>query len=138
MIEELRKIKSGKRDLRQFGILMACALGVLGGLFWWRGRGSYPYFLGFAAGFLFFGLAWPNALKAFHRAWMTFAIILGWLMTRLILGLFFFIVLTPARLAARLFGWDPLALAFRRGAPRSYWIVREARKPAAADYEKRY
>lgn len=136
--EAIKSIKSGKAELRQFGIVMCVALGVFGVLFWWRGKGFYPYLLGFSGAFLFFGLAWPLALKPVHRVWMAFAIVLGWFMSRLILSLFFYIVLTPIGFFGRLFGWDPLALRFRVNAVDTYWTRRESRHLEAADYEKRY
>ncbi len=40
------------------------------------------------------------------RIWMTFVLILGWVMTRVILSILFFIILTPLGLIKRLFGTD--------------------------------
>ena len=44
IIDEIRHIKSGKKDLWKFGITMGIVLGVLGVLFLWRGRGFYFLF----------------------------------------------------------------------------------------------
>ena len=52
--EEIRNIKSGKKELRQFGYTMGIVLGVLGLLFLWRGKEWYPYFI--ALSVVFFSL----------------------------------------------------------------------------------
>ena len=63
---------------------------------------------------------------------MKFAHALGWINTRLLLGLFFYLVLTPAALILRLLGKDLLHQQVDRSAP-SYWIKRE---PVQLDPER--
>ena len=43
LINEIENIKSGKKQLRKFGITIGIALGLLGALFWWRGKDMYCY-----------------------------------------------------------------------------------------------
>ena len=50
----------------------------------------------------------PILLLYPYRAWMKLGHILGWLNSRIILGLVFLIVLQPIALIMRIFGHDPL------------------------------
>jgi hypothetical protein len=61
----------------------------------------------------------------FHTLWMAYvAAPLGWLSTRVILSLAFFLGFTPYALVLRILGRDPLARRPREG---SYWIPRAKR-----------
>jgi hypothetical protein len=77
-------------------------------------------------------LAYP-IMKPVHIGWMTLAFILGWVNTRLLLGAFFYIILTPIGLVMRLVGKDLLGKKINRSAT-TYWIKRE---PEPMD-QKRY
>ena len=62
MIDEIRKIKSGKKELREFGFVMAAFFFIIGGIAAFRGRAHYPYLL--SAGGVF-GLAALFCLVSF-------------------------------------------------------------------------
>ncbi|MDI6686755.1 MAG: SxtJ family membrane protein [Desulfobacterales bacterium] len=137
IVEEIKNIKSGKSDLRKFGITMGIVLMLLGGLFFWREKGYYFYFFIFASGFIVTGLAVPGVLKPAHKVWMTISIILGWIMTRVILSILFYLVVTPTRWLARLFGKQFLDLKINKNV-KSYWIPKKELKLNKADYEKQF
>jgi hypothetical protein len=50
----------------------------------------------------------PAALVVPNRAWRRFAHVLGWINARILLTVFFALVLTPAGVLMRLLGRDPL------------------------------
>ncbi len=64
-------------------------------------------------------------------------IVLGSVVSRVILTLLFFLVLTPTGLVARLAGKDFLRLKLDRKAA-SYWIKRERTVKSQQDYEKQF
>ena len=45
LLEEIKAIKSEKKDLRNFGITFGVVLGLLGGLLWWKGKDTYTIFV---------------------------------------------------------------------------------------------
>ncbi|MBW2569610.1 MAG: hypothetical protein JRE47_09625 [Deltaproteobacteria bacterium] len=137
IVEEIKNIKSGKSDLRKFGITMGVVLILLGGLFLWRDKDYYIYPFIIAAAFIILGLAVPGILKPVHKVWMTISIILGWIMTRVILSLLFYLVVTPTRCLARLSGKQFLDLKIDKNVS-SYWISKEKQKLNKADYEKQF
>lgn len=62
-----------------------------------------------------------------YKAWMSLALVLGFLMSSLILSLIFYLVITPVGLVMRWTGHDPLIKSFRKGES-SYWKDYPARK----------
>ena len=69
----------------------------------------------------------PEALRPVHAGWMKFASALGWLNTRVVLGLLFIVVFSPAGIVLRILRKDLLGLRVDRSAS-SYWVVREKRE----------
>ena len=135
--EEVKNIKSGKRELRQFGITIGIVLGLLGGLFLLREKNYYSYFFILSIAFLFLGLAAPNLLKPIQKIWMSLAILIGWFVTRAILIILFYLVVTPIGILAKMFGKYFLDIKFDRNAE-SYWITRELIKIDKKDYESQF
>ena len=98
---DLKKLKTGARDLRKFGLKVGGVFVLLGVLFLLRHRPSYPAFLGAGAVLMAFGIIWPRALKYVYIAWMALAFTLGFVMSNVILVLFFFLFVTPIGLLRR-------------------------------------
>jgi len=137
IIEEIKKIKSEKKDLRQFGITMGIVLALLGGLFLWREKDCYFYFLMLSIVFFFIGLALPVLLKPIHKVWMTLAILMGWVVTRVIMITLFYLVVTPIGLLTRLCGKDFLNIKSEKNV-NSYWIPRKTIKADKKKYENQF
>ncbi len=135
--EEIRNIKSGKKELKQFGYTMGIVLGVLGMLFLWRGKEWYLYFIVLSVVFLVPAIILPILLKPIQKLWMAVAILLGWLMTRVILSILFYLVIAPIGLILRLSGKDFLNRSFEEHND-SYWIPRETVEHNKEDYEKQF
>ena len=138
IIEDIKAIKTGKRELKEFGITMGIILGLLGVLFLWQGRGYYFYFLIISAMFIFLGSVLYTLLTPIYKVWMILTTLLGWFMTRVILCILFFLILTPIGLAARLFGKDFLGLNIGRNNVNSYWIPKKASEFKRENYERRF
>jgi len=74
---------------------------------------------------------------AIFRLWMKLAEAMGWVMTRVILSLFYFSILTPVGWARRMMGHPTLDTAWRDGKA-SYWVEKEPVEPSIERYMKRY
>lgn len=83
-------------------------------------RPAWPYILAVAAFFLGCGLLFPRLLIPVEWLWMKLAFILGYIMTRIILTVAFYLVITPIGLLRQLFGKDPLKLKLDKKVE-SYW-----------------
>jgi hypothetical protein len=85
---------------------------------------------------VFLGACFPRALVLPNRAWMALAGVMSFVMTRVILALVFFLIVTPIGVVKRTMGWDPLR---RRSSPeQSYWTSYAARQRDPRHYEKMY
>lgn len=137
MLEEIRSIKSGKGQLREFGATMGAVLVVIGDIALLRGRPLAPYLLGAGALFLGLGMAVPSVLKPFQKAWMALGIVLGFFMSRVVLAVLFYGVMTPTGLLMKLFGKDILDQRIDK-TKASYWHVRAAPARPRESYENQY
>jgi len=136
--EEIRELKTGIRELRNFGLLVGAVLVALGLLFLLRGKARYPYFLAPGMLLLALGAVFPKGLRYAYVAWMCLAIVLGFIVSTVILALFFILVITPIGLAARLLGKDFLRLKLDRRES-TYWISRKSRPPRSpAEYGQQF
>lgn len=111
-------------EVRKFGLLFSGVCALAAGYSFWKGSDLAGWFTGGAAFFMLTGLFFEPVLRPIHAAWMAFARALAWANTRLLLGVFFYLVLTPLGLVMRLFGKDFLDERIDRSS-RSYWIPRK-------------
>jgi hypothetical protein len=130
--------KQSWRIEREFGLIVGTVFVLLGA--WWMYRGkltSVVYVIvPLGSALILLGLIFPRALIYPNKAWMKLAEVLSFVMTRLILGIIFFLIVTPIGVIKRLFGWDPLN---RRGGPSgSYWTPYSDRQRDPRHYEKMY
>lgn len=134
---EIRNIKETKKDLRKFGLSVGIVLLIISALLFWNGKNLYLYFG--AAGILLtiLGIFYPASLKSINKAWMSLAIVSGWVMTRVILMILFYIVLTPIGIIAKIFRKDFLELKVDKSV-NSYWEVREKRNFEPSDFENQF
>ena len=137
VIEEIKKIESSPKKLREFGLLVGGVLCALGILLWWRGRYTYPYFLFSGILLVIAGAVVPRSLKSLQKAWMTLAILLGWVMTRVLLSVLFYLTLSPIGFVLRLTGKDLLDEKLEPK-KQSYWKIRPQVPRVPSDYEKQF
>jgi len=137
IIDEIGKIKGSKRDLKKFGLTVGIVLIALAGVLFLKQKPSAIYCGIIGITLFFLALAAPIILKPLNKAWMALSIILGWIMTRIILILLFYIALTPLSLIARIFGKDFINKK-KRGPEDSYWQKREERKFEKIDLERQF
>lgn len=135
--EDLKQLRTGPAELRKFGLSVGGVFAVLGLFFWWRHKGFYPYFAWPGGVLLVVGVILPRALKWIYVAWMSVAFGLGFIMAHVILTFFFYLVMTPIGLVARLTGKDFLSLKLDQTA-RSYWLPRERKLKTPTDYERQF
>ena len=130
--------KRSLRVEREFGLVVGGVFILLGA--WWLYRGKFAtashIALPLGAVLVLLGLLFPKALIYPNKYWMKMAEGMAFVMTRLILGIVFFLVVTPIGFIKRLTGWDPLNR--RSGPSESYWKPYSERQRDARHYEKMY
>ncbi len=76
--------------------------------------------------FLILGLLNSKILNPLNKLWFKFGIFLGKIISPLIIGAIFFLVVTPIGLIMRLLGKDVLNLKYNKN--KSYWIEKNGPK----------
>ena len=124
--------EEGRRSSdRSFGVVFAAASAVIALLPLLRGRDLRLWALIAAAAFLAVALLRPALLAPLNRLWFQFGLLLGRVTNPIIMGLVFFLLITPMALILRLRGNDPLRLRLAPQA-KSYWIERTPPGPTPA------
>lgn len=103
-----------RKGLREFGLVTGGIVAGLFGLFFpWLLERSLPLWPWIVCGVLgVWGLIAPLSLRPVYRGWMRFGLMLSKVMTPLIMGIVFFVVITPVALILKIVGNDPMARKF--------------------------
>ncbi len=119
-LEDIKK-NPGRKDLLVFGIGLPVIFAIIGSkthhALWWVG----------GALTLLYALV-PPLRRPLYVAWMHAVFPIGWTVSRLIMGVLYYGVVTPMGLVMRLLGRDPMNRRFDPAA-KSYWIERSPPPP---------
>lgn len=119
---------------RKFGLTVGIAFGVLGGIAFWRHHPTSSTVLWSLGGALILGgLVFPTAMGPVQRAWMGLAHAISRVTTPIIMGLLYYVVITPIGLVMRLVGHRPLVHQGKT----SLWIER-AEGDRRGDLERQF
>jgi len=114
---------------RAFGVVIAAGATLIGGVKLWSGNALAVWWFVGAAAFLGVALVRPAALAPLNRLWFKFGLLLFNVLNPLVMGLLFYLCVTPVGLLMRMLGKDLLRLGSDREA-KSYWIERRPPGPA--------
>jgi hypothetical protein len=135
--EEFKHIKESKKDLRKFGLTVGGVLAAIAILLFYFEKPSAIYFAVIGGSLILFGALFPKILRLLNRIWMSLAIILGFIMSRVILTILYYIALTPIALLAKLVGKKFLVLKYDKSV-KSYWEKRSIIQKKQIDYERQF
>ena len=124
------KNETSKKQLREFGLLLGIGFPFI--VSWIMhatgGHTSRVWSLCIGISIFILGIIKPNLLFYPYKIWMRIGIALGWINSKIILGLVFILVLQPIAFVMRFTGYDPLKT--RRKVKKTY---RENRKDHQTD-----
>lgn len=139
--KDFQEIDTSRKALRSFGTLIGSIVLAIGFFVIWRNGWSqsatFRWLAGIGSALVLAGLVYPAILRQPYRVWMGLAVVMGFVMTRVILAIVFYLVMTPTGFMLRLFGKDPLQRSWEREAP-SYWIDKEYDDDTGARLERYY
>lgn len=137
IIEEIKQIKSSNKDIINFALLIGGLIAVIGFVTMFYKSAAYMYLIPFGFVFMLIGFILPVILKPIYFLWMTISVILGFISTRIILGVLFYIVITPISIITKLMGKDLLNIKFNKSES-TYWIKRENSKYEKIETERQF
>jgi len=102
------------KELREFGLLTGGIIAVLFGLILPLVHSHSLPIIPWVIAIIFVGLAilLPKSLDPIYRIWMKIGFYVGWLESRIVLSIIFFIILTPMAFMMKLFNRDTMARKF--------------------------
>jgi multisubunit Na+/H+ antiporter MnhG subunit len=137
ILADFKNINSSRKELKKFGFTIGIALVMIGIYLWFRHRNGFMSLWGISALFILSALGQPKLLWPFHKLWMGLSVILGFFMTRLVLGILYYFIITPIGLISRLLGKDFLDLK-QDPHTESYWKLNDKRIREKSSYENQF
>ena len=137
--KEIKALDTSSKEIRKFGLVIAIAMGVIGSFVYVK-FGNFDvvgWLWGIGLLFLILGFILPSVLRPVYRIWMLLAYFIGGIISRVILTVLFYVVLTPTGLVLRLFGKDVLDQRFEKDRE-SYWIKKDLSGHTKEQYGKMY
>ena len=123
------------KELRQFGLMVGAVFVVIG--LWplvFRGEPLRWWAVGPAGILILLGFALPLVLRPIHAGWMWIGHVLGWINTRILLGIVFYGLVTPIGIVFRLMGKDAMRLVAQE-ASSTYRVIRKVRPREHMKYQ---
>lgn len=108
----MNQTEKSKKEYKNFGIIVGVILFFIFGIIvpYYKYLKINYYFLTTGIVLIFLSLTLPNLLKYPYQLWMKVGEVLGWINTRILLGVVFFIVLFPIGILLFLFGKRPIRI----------------------------
>jgi hypothetical protein len=119
------KISSNKN----FGIVFFVVFFIIGFYPIFKGNDIRLWSVSIAIIFLVLGIINSSILSPLNKLWFKFGLFLGKIVSPIVMGIIFFLVITPTSLLLKLFGKDILNL--KKNKSNSYWIEKKGPKSIA-------
>jgi hypothetical protein len=113
---------------RALGFVFGAVFLIIAVFPWFFGGGLRLWSLIVCGAFVGVALIAPGLLTPLNRAWTRLGLVLHKIVSPLVLGFMFYIVITPMGVVMRWLGKDPLRLRFDRGST-TYWLERNPPGP---------
>jgi hypothetical protein len=133
--EEIVDQTSSSKELRSFGLLVGGIFSIIG--LWpmlLHGEPLRKWAVAIGALLIACGGFLPRALAPVHRGWMWIGRVLGWINTRILLGIVFYGLVAPIGIVFRLMGKDTMRQAFSEVSS-TYRVTRQPRPRSHMKYQ---
>jgi Saxitoxin biosynthesis operon protein SxtJ len=119
---EINKNPSQK-ELAWFGLMFLVFFGLIGGVVWWRFEAQTAAYTlwGVAAAIVAVYYALPPVRLPIYLGWLYAAFPIGWVISHVVMGAIYYLVITPFALVFKLIGRDALDRKLDKNA-KSYWV----------------
>ena len=124
IVQEFKALETGTKQLREFGWVVGGIFLLIAAVAWYFDRSWFDIPMWIGAPLVVLGTILPLVLKPFYLLWMGFAVVMGFVMTRVILTIFFVLVISPVGFFFKIIGRDILNRKLDREAA-TYWIPKE-------------
>lgn len=125
---------------KSFAIVFSVVFALIAAITTYSTSGASTWAYAFFAGsicLLVIAFTKPGIVRPFNIFWFRFGLLLHAVINPLVMGLLFFVTVTPVGLIMRVCGKRPLCLKFDAEA-KSYWIHREPPGPEAGSFKNQF
>jgi hypothetical protein len=132
------KINFEIKQIRKFGIALGGVLIIFALWNFYKQRDIWGIILSICSmTSTFLALFFHDAIRPIYFVFMKLAFLLGWINTKIILSIIFYIIISPIGLFMKMYGRDKLEKKIDLD-KKSYWNQRKNSKFDNASYEKQY
>lgn len=135
--EDINYIDKSDVAVKKTGLTVGIFLILISMLLWYLDKSSFVYFSIIGGLLVILAIIAIPILRPFHRLWMTLALLMGFVMSRVILTLLFYLVLTPTGFIAKIVGKKFMPLGFDKKT-NTYWQKRDITVKQQIDYERQF
>jgi hypothetical protein len=123
---------------RTFGLVFTGIFLIVAGYLWYHDSKTVAIqiFLALSAAFLVSSIFKPIVLRPFNKAWYYLGLLMGRVVSPIVLGILFFILISPIAIVMRMAGRD--ALKLRKQDVQSHWIDRAPPGPASESFKDQF
>jgi len=123
---------------RTFGFVFTGIFLLIAAYLWYHdGKPvAIQVFLVLSVAFLAFSIFMPIVLRPFNKAWYKLGLLMGRVVSPIVLGILFFILISPIAIVMRIAGRDPLKL--RKQNVESHWIDRAPPGPESSSFKDQF
>jgi len=122
---------------RKFGLTIGVVSAVVGAWLLWRAHRGGGVWASVGVVLVVAALTFPRVLRPLNLAWAWLGKLLNAIVSPLVMGVIFFVVLTPVSVLLRALKRDALNLAFERE-KKSYWVERQPPGPAGDTFRRQF
>jgi hypothetical protein len=135
--EEIKFIDKSDEAVKKTGLTVGVVLILISLLLWYLGKTSFIYFSIIGGLFIILAIVAIPVLRPFHKLWMMLALLMGFVMSRVILSLLYYLILTPIGLIAKIVGKKFMPLGFDKKVA-TYWEKRDVTVKQQIDYDRQF
>ena len=123
---------------RTFGFVFTGIFLLIAAYLWYHdGKPvAIQVFLVLSVAFLAFAIFMPIVLRHLNKAWYKLGLLMGRVVSPIVLGILFFILISPIAIVMRIAGRDPLKL--RKQNVESHWIDRAPPGPESSSFKDQF
>ena len=131
-------VKPSSRDLNLLALLFLIIPGLIGAyLLLWKGSVNGYVWIAIGAGLCACRVV-PPVFRVIYKLWVGFSVILGYFVSRILMTIIFFTVITPTGLIMRIMGKDPMRRRLDSQA-QTYWMAKPQETEISIErYEKQF
>lgn len=134
--EEIRHLNPTKKDLKWFGVIIGVFLCII--VFLMLRKGNFHLILLLISSFfIVVALLRPFLLNPFYKVWMSLALVMGWIMSRIILTVLFLTLITVLASIIRLLKKDFVASKIEPKL-KTYWLDKKKAVKSKESYLKQF